>query len=284
MTAISVMAPDSPWLSWNATITSVTPESPGVATYDLRIDDPDVAQKYRFRPGQFNMLYLPGVGEAAISVSGDPAEPQLLAHTIRAAGNVTHALAALGEGGQIGLRGPFGSHWPVEECPGNDIILVAGGIGMAPLRPVVCWLLSNRERYGQITLLMGARTPDGLLYPDEWSDWQQHMDVQQTVDRAPEDWRGNVGVVTSLLERLPISRPEQTSLMTCGPEVMMWYTIRSALARGLQSSAVWLSLERHMNCAVGFCGHCQLGPEFVCKDGPVVPYDRVAPFLKVKAL
>ncbi len=274
----------NPWLSWNAAITSVRPESPGVATYDIRLSDPSIAERYCFRPGQFNMLHVPGIGEAAISLSGDPGNPQQLVHTIRTAGNVTQALATLGEGGRIGLRGPFGAHWPVEHCIGNDVILVAGGIGLAPLRPVVYSLLASRERYGQITLLMGARTPDGLLYSDEWSLWQQQIDVQQTVDRAPEDWQGNVGVVTSLLERLPIARPQCTSLMTCGPEVMMWYTIRSALTLGLPQSSMWLSLERHMNCAVGFCGHCQMGPEFVCKDGPVVPYERVAPFLKVKAL
>lgn len=283
MTMPSAVSP-SPWLSWNATVLSVTEESPGVATYSIQLDDPDVARKYRIHPGQFNMLYVPGIGESAISVSGHPAEAEPLAHTIRAAGNVTQALARMGEGGRIGLRGPFGTWWPLEECEGRDLILVAGGIGMAPLRPVVLSVLANRERYGEVTLLMGARTPDGLLYREEWSEWKQQLDVQQTVDRAPDDWQGNVGVVTSLLDRLPVPRPTQTSLLTCGPEVMMWYTLRSALAQGLLSSAMWLSLERHMNCAIGFCGHCQLGPEFVCRDGPVVPYDRVAPFLKVKAL
>lgn len=284
MTAVPSAPSASPWLSWSATIGNVTPHSPGVATYDICLDDPEVAERYRFRPGQFNMLYVPGIGESAISVSGNPDESSFLAHTIRTAGNVTHALAGLGTGGQIGLRGPYGTPWPLDECVGRDVILVAGGIGMAPLRPVVCSLLANRERYGHITLLMGARTPDGLLYADEWPAWKEQLDVQRTVDRAPDDWQGNVGVVTSLLERMPIRHPQQTCLMTCGPEVMMWYTIRSALSRGLPSSAIWLSLERHMNCAVGFCGHCQLGPEFVCKDGPVVPYDRVASFLKVKAL
>ena len=230
------------------------------------------------------MLYVPGVGEAAISVSGDPEQRVGLAHTIRSAGNVTRALESLGCGGRIGLRGPFGSHWPIEECHGKDVVLVAGGIGMAPLRPLVCSLLEYRDRFGEITLLLGARTPDGILFSGEWPLWQDGINVQCTVDRATSNWGGHVGVVTSLLERLPIRHPENTIVMTCGPEVMMWYSIRCALDRGISRSSVWLSLERNMNCAVGLCGHCQLGPAFICKDGPVVPYDKVAPFLKVKAL
>jgi len=277
-------SPANPWLTWTAKIVSTTPESPGVATYDILIKDSAIAQQYGFRPGQFNMLYVPGIGEAAISISGDPAKNPVLAHTIRAAGNVTQAIAKLGQGGSIGLRGPFGTGWPIEECKGKDVILVAGGIGMAPLRPVVYSMLADRSSFGDINLLMGARTPDGLLYPEEWSAWKSQIDVQQTVDRVEDDWQGHVGVVTSLLERLPIRRPQDTILMTCGPEVMMRYTIRSVLSREVPETSVWLSMERNMNCAVGFCGHCQLGPDFVCKDGPVLRYDRVAPFFKVNTL
>ena len=284
MTSGAVMSPENPWMTWNATIASVTPESPGVATYDIVIDDVSVAERYRFLPGQFNMLYVPGIGEAAISLSGDPCHAHGLAHTIRAAGNVTQALAKMGHSGKIGLRGPFGSHWPIDECAGKDVILVAGGIGMAPLRPLVYSLLGDRSRFGEITLLLGARTPQGLLFPDEWPDWQENITVCSTVDRATPDWSGHVGVVTSCLERLPIRRPENTILMTCGPEVMMWYTIRCVLNRGLAETSVWLTMERNMNCAIGVCGHCQFGPVFLCKDGPVLRYDRVAPFLKVKSL
>lgn len=284
MTFETVPAAHNPWLTWNATIVSVTPESPGVATYDIAIQDSQVAEQYQFRPGQFNMLYVPGIGEAAISISGDPGKSGPLAHTIREAGNVTQALAKPGSPATIGLRGPFGTGWPIDECEGNDVILVAGGIGMAPLRPVVYTMLADRNRFGNITLLMGARTPDGLLYPDEWSTWESQIDVQQTVDRAEDNWQGHVGVVTSLLERLAIPRPQKTILMTCGPEVMMRYTIRGALSRDVPRTSAWLSMERNMNCAVGFCGHCQLGPDFVCKDGPVLRYDRVAPFFKVNTL
>lgn len=284
MTPSTTVARHDPWLTWNATIASITREGPDVATYDLTIDDPEVAQRYRFLPGQFNMLYMPGVGEAAISISGDPASPRQLPHTIRVAGNVTQALANLRAGDSLGLRGPFGSSWPVEQCVGKDLILVAGGIGLPPLRPVIYEVLANRERYGNVTLLYGARSSDGLLYPKQTAAWEDSITVKRTVDRASADWHGHVGVVTALLDRLSIPRPEDTVLMTCGPEVMMWYTIRTALSRGLSKANAWVSLERNMNCAVGFCGHCQLGPEFVCKDGPVFRYDRVEPILKVEHL
>jgi NAD(P)H-flavin reductase len=279
-----VVSPLNPWLNWSATIARVTQESPGVATYDLVIDDPQVAERYAFQPGQFNMIYLPGVGEVAISISGDPGDTSCLPHTIREAGNVTRSLAQIGQGGSIGVRGPFGSSWPMQECVGKDIILVAGGIGMAPLRPVVCEMLADRDRYGSIALLYGARTADGLLYPQQMETWQAEMDVQRTVDRATPNWQGHVGVVTALLERLDIPDPQNTVLLTCGPEVMMWYTIQTARGRGIVDTSIWVSLERNMNCAVGFCGHCQLGPEFLCKDGPVFRYDRVASILKVEGL
>lgn len=280
----SAVARPNPWLNWNTTVFKIKFESQGVATYDLVIDDAQVAERYAFLPGQFNMIYVPGIGEAAISISGSFVEPLVLQHTIREAGNVTQALAGMKEGDGVGVRGPFGSAWPMETLIRKDVVLVAGGIGMAPLRPVVNEFIANRELYRDVTLLLGARSPEGLLYGDELQLWQESIDVQRTVDRSNADWNGNVGVVTALLERLPLPRPERTVLLTCGPDVMMWYTIRTALDRGLNESNVWVSLERNMNCAVGFCGHCQLGPQFVCKDGPIFRYDRVASLLQVEGL
>ncbi|MFY9253113.1 MAG: FAD/NAD(P)-binding protein [Fuerstiella sp.] len=274
----------NPWLNHSATIARITQETPGVATYDLVIDDESVSVSFHFAPGQFNMIYLPGVGEVAISISGAASSGPSIIHTIREAGNVTRALAELKEGDSVGLRGPFGSSWPIEQCVGKDIILVAGGIGLAPLRPVVYEVLANREQYGNVSLLIGARTAAGLLYGDELETWNQSIDVQRTVDRSTSEWTGHVGVVTVLLERLPIAKPKNTVLMTCGPEVMMWYSIRTALSRGMTDESVWLSLERNMNCAIGMCGHCQLGPQFVCKDGPVFRYDQVASIMKVAGL
>lgn len=285
MNVTTACQPANPWLSYPARIERIVAETAGVATYDLVFEDKSLAAGYSFQPGQFNMLYLPGVGEIAISISGDPADRSKAPHTIRQAGDVTNALAELGEGATIGVRGPFGSNWPIEECDSKDVILVAGGIGLAPLRPAICSLLANRDRFGSLTLLYGAREPDGLLYGREYDAWrQQGLDVQTTVDRATVGWTGNVGVVTVLLERLALNRPEVTLLLTCGPEIMMWYTIQTALRRGLSPEAVYVSLERNMNCAIGLCGHCQYGPEFVCKDGPVFRYDRVASILKVDDL
>lgn len=282
---VTACLPSDPWLSHSARIRQIIPETTAVATYDLVFEDPALAEGYAFRPGQFNMLYLPGVGEIAISISGDPAERSKIPHTIREAGNVTKALARLPAGASIGVRGPFGSWWPIEDCEAKDVILVAGGIGLAPLRPAIYSLLNNRDRYGGISLLYGARTPQERLYPDEYESWrQQGLDVQTIVDRSDGVWTGNVGVVTVLLDRLLIARPAETRLLTCGPEIMMWYSIQTALRRGLPPEAAYLSLERNMNCAIGLCGHCQYGPEFLCKDGPVFRYDRVASILKVDDL
>jgi NAD(P)H-flavin reductase len=281
----STAHPHNPWLAHSVRIARVSRETPGVATYDLIFEDPKVAEEYSFLPGQFNMLYLPGLGEIAISVSGDPGQRGRVPHTIREAGNVTRTLAGLREGSSIGLRGPFGSSWPVEQCRGRNVVLVAGGIGLAPLRPAISALLANRNDFGQLSLLIGAREPSGLLYPTEYGSWRvQGMSVQVTVDQAVDDWKGNLGVVTTLLDRLPLPDPANTILMTCGPEVMMWYTIQSAISRGLRQELLFLSLERNMNCAIGLCGHCQFGAQFICKDGPVFPFERVASILKVDDL
>lgn len=277
--------PNNPWLAYPAIIDRIMPETPGVATYDLVLSDKALADGFTYQPGQFNMLYLPGVGEIAISISGAPQECSRLPHTIREAGVVTQSLAKLGNGATIGLRGPFGSSWPMDKCRGRDVVLIAGGIGLAPLRPAIHEILRERHRYGDVTLLYGARTSSGLLYPQSYDDWiRQGLDVQTTVDRAAEGWTGHVGVVTVLLERMLLSRPKETVVLTCGPEVMMWYAIQSAKSRGIPDENLYVSLERNMNCAVGLCGHCQFGPEFVCKDGPVFRYDRVASILKVHEL
>lgn len=275
----------NPWLSYPAVIDRIEPEVPGVDTYHLRFADARHGATFAFQPGQFNMLYLPGCGEIAISISGDPAVRGRWAHTIRVAGNATQALQRLGAGGSLGWRGPYGTHWPLEHCIGADVVVVAGGIGMAPLRPVIYQLLAEPEPYGRITLLYGARTPDGLLFAREFLDWtSRSLDLRTTVNRCDTSWRGNVGAVPLLLDRLQLPAPANTRIMVCGPEVMMHYTARAALERGLKKEQIWLSLERNMQCAVGLCGHCQLGPAFICKDGPIFRYDQIEPFLQVRCL
>jgi NAD(P)H-flavin reductase len=274
-----------PWAIETVTIRKITPELKGVVTYHLAFQDRTAGRRYRFAPGQFNMLYLPGAGEIPISLSASPRARTTWAHTVREAGNVTRALARLRAGETLGLRGPFGSCWPIDQCRGRDVVLVAGGIGLAPLRPAVYQLLYQPGRYKRLHLLYGARTPNTLLYTREFDDWASRgLRIQTTVDRAAPGWEGNVGVVPLLLERLTDFDPASAVLLTCGPEVMMRFTVKAARQRGISPERMWLSLERNMHCAVGLCGHCQLGPEFVCKDGPVFRYDRIAPFLNVEAL
>ncbi len=249
-------------------------------TFTVKLEPVDKTADFAFAPGQFNMLYVFGVGEIPISISGDPADNTALLHTTRAVGTVTKAMSRLKPGDMLGLRGPFGSNWPVLEAGGHDIVLVTGGIGLAPLRPALYAILAQREKYGKVVLLYGARTPEDILYKKELARWRAHFDleVHVTVDRATESWRGNVGVATTLIRRAPFD-PQDAVAMICGPEVMMRFTTQELLRRGVDSSRIFVSLERNMKCAIGFCGHCQFGPQFVCKDGPVFALKRVEKLL-----
>lgn len=236
-------------------------------------------------PGQFNMLYAFGVGEVPISLSGDPAEPGVQHHTIRDVGAVTRALTRLKRGDSVGVRGPFGSAWPIASCRGRDVVLIAGGIGIAPLRPAIYALLRERERYGEIALLYGARAREDLLFGEEMELWRGKYGVQArvTVDSAKWDWKGNVGVVTALLPRVRFD-PAHAVAMICGPEVMMRFSVLELKNLGMEDRNIHVTLERNMKCAVGFCGHCQYGPTFICKDGPVFSFDRVRSIFGVREL
>lgn len=255
------------------------PEAPGVFT--LALDVP--GRGWTFRPGQFDVLYVFGVGEAAISISGDATDTETIAHTIRAVGSVTNALSRLQPGDTLGLRGPFGSSWPLDAARGRDVVIVTGGIGLPPLRPVIYHLVRNRGDFGRVILLYGARTPNDMVYADELEQWRKCDDFQVlvTVDHGSPAWRGPVGVVTELFPRCKFD-PTRTVAMMCGPEVMMRFTIREFLKRRVTADRLFLSLERNMQCAVGFCGHCQFGPEFVCMDGPVFRYDGIKLFFNVR--
>jgi NAD(P)H-flavin reductase len=235
-----------------------------------------------FEPGQFAMLYAFGAGEVPISVSGGQGP---LVHTVRAVGAVTEALCALVPGAAVGIRGPYGVGWPMALAEGRDVVVVAGGIGLAPVRPVIYQLLANRERYGDVTILYGGRSPEELLYVEELERWRSRFDVtlDVTVDTAPAGWHGRVGVVTTLISRATFD-PGNAIAMMCGPEVMMRFVAGALRDRGMPDDSIWLSLERSMKCAVGHCGHCQLGPLFVCKDGPVARLDRVERLLGVREL
>jgi NAD(P)H-flavin reductase len=272
--------PRSPWSVHMARIRRKQPETADVTTYELAFDDPQVAAQYRFQPGQFNMLYLPGIGESAISISSDADDTGSLLHTVRAVGNVTRALAQRQVGDQVLLRGPFGSWWPIERCRGDDVLLVAGGLGLAPLRPVIHWIINRRSEFGQVWLLYGARAPSDLLYLDQVDAWRAAgIDVRLTVDLGDTNWRGTIGVVPALIKAIDLREP--TWVLTCGPEIMVRFVALGLRARSVDMRRFYLSMERNMSCALGLCGHCQLGPAFVCKDGPVFPYLQMEPYLHV---
>jgi NAD(P)H-flavin reductase len=235
----------------------------------------------RWRPGQFNMLYAFGVGEVPISISGDPGRTDRLVHTVRAVGMVSAALCRLRQGQWVGVRGPFGSEWPLAEARGRDVLVVAGGVGLAPLRPVVYELCRHREDYGRVTLLYGARTPGDLLFRRELDRWRRRIDVLATVDRSAPRWTGDVGVVGSLLPRAAFDSASAVA-MVCGPEVMMRFALADLRRLGQSEAATWISMERNMHCAIGLCGHCQLGPAFVCRGGPVFRADAVGWALATK--
>jgi NAD(P)H-flavin reductase len=230
-----------------------------------------------FAPGQFNMLYLFGVGEVPISISGDSGDTSVLVHTIRAVGGVTRAMRALAPGDVVGVRGPYGVPWPVEAAAGEDVVLVAGGIGLAPLRPALYAILARRREYGRVALLYGTRSPADILYLRELMRWRSRfdLDVYATVDRGAAGWTGDIGVVTTLVARARFD-PHFTVAMLCGPEVMMRFGALELGKRGVRPERIYLSMERNMQCAIGLCGHCQFGPTFVCKDGPVFASDAIA--------
>lgn len=263
-----------PMLTQPHRIRQVRRETSDTITFELA--RPDGAVPGTFQPGQFNMLYVFGVGEVAISISGDPGDPDALFHTTRAVGAVTQAMSRLRAGQVIGVRGPFGQGWPIDAAEGQDIVVVTGGIGLAPLRPLLYRVLANRGRYGRLVLMYGSRTPDDILYRKELERWRGRFDMEVlvTVDRSMGNWRGHVGVVTELVPRAPFD-PYHATAFVCGPEIMMKYSIDALAKRGLSHERIFVSMERNMKCAIGFCGHCQYGPEFVCRDGPVFRLDRV---------
>ncbi len=246
--------------------------------------------EFKFKPGQFCMLYVYGIGEVPISISGDPSDTGKAVFTVRAVGTVTTPMVNLKPGSEVGMRGPFGTSWPVEEAKGKDVLIVAGGIGLAPLRPVIYHVLANRDQYRRFIILYGARTPADLLYVNELDKWfdMNEVELLVTVDKGdeswkPERWKGKEGVVTTLFNHVKLD-PENTIAMICGPEIMMYFTVKECQKHGLPDSNIYISMERNMKCGVGMCGHCQFGPFFVCKDGPVFRYDVVKDFFGKKGL
>ncbi len=250
-------------------------------TFTLTLTPENGGNKNAFQPGQFSMLWVFGVGELPISISGDPAQHDCLIYTVRSVGRATHALVSQKVGDSVGVRGPMGVGWPVQVARGRDVIIVAGGIGLAPLRPLIYQVFRNRKDYGRLVVLYGARSPRELLYRKELANWARHSETQAlvTVDYGGLSWRGHVGVVTTLFKYARL-QPAKSVAMVCGPEIMMRFVTRELEAHGLDRKDIYLSMERNMKCGVGFCGHCQYGPHFVCKDGPVFPYGQIRPLLE----
>lgn len=268
-----------------ARVVDIEPDGVDTATYWLELTDPAAAASFAFEAGQINMVYLWGLGDVPISVSSDPAEPGRLAHTIRACGSVTAGFSRLRVGDEVGVEGPFGRPWPLDRAAGGDLLVVAGGLGLAPMRSAVYVALRRRHAFGRMAVLVGARTPEDVVYREELERWRQRGDVEVelTVDRPDEAWPHRTGLVTGLLETATFD-PSRTTAFVCGPEVMMVAVADELCRRGVDPERVFISLERNMQCGLRRCGHCQLGPEFVCADGPVFDFARVAPWLRVDQL
>ncbi len=256
-------------------VLAIDAETDDTATLSLGPCDRPIAPP---EPGQFNMLWVPGVGEVPISLAGRTGDH--LEHTIRAVGAVTSALCELRPGDKLGVRGPFGQGWGLDAAVGRDVLVVAGGLGLAPLRPVIQALLTDRTRFGKVAVLVGSRSPDGLLYTDEFPEWASELGARVTVDVASPGWREDVGAVTGLLPTVS-TRPDREVAFVCGPEIMMRIVARAITERGTPVSDVRVSLERNMHCGIGHCGRCQLGAAFLCQDGPVVSWDVADSLLAV---
>ncbi len=240
------------------------------------------SRKFSFKPGQFNMLSMPGMGEAPVSFSSLPLKNNSFIHTIRVAGNVTNAINRLKTGNAIQIRGPFGSGWPLDKLKGKHVIVAAGGIGMAPLRPVVHYLLENRKKFNELFLIYGSKTEEDLLYKDELKSWSRagHISVFISVDQMRKKILANMkqGLVTTLLDNITVPL-EDTATFICGPEIMMRFVARQLILKGQNSGDIFISLERRMKCGIAHCGHCQIGSKFVCKDGPVFSYNDIRRFV-----
>lgn len=272
----------SPWTGHAMRIASVRDEAPRVRTWSLAFRDAPVP--FAFAAGQFNMLHLPGIGAAAISIASAPGPCSTVEHTVRAVGNVTQALARLAPGDEVFIRGPFGRSWPLEALRGRDLVIVGGGVGLASLRSAILHVAARRGDYGRVAVLHGARTPADLLYGADHPAWRAaRIDVHPVVDRADASWHGAVGLVTDLFAAVDVVVGE-TTVLCCGPEAMMRAVAERVRRIGVADADIHVALERNMACAAGFCGLCQFGPAFVCKDGPVFSWEAIGPYLAVEHL
>jgi len=273
----------NPYLPYEAEVIERIQESPTLFTLRLRFTDPSVHDAYRFAPGQFNMLYLYGVGEVPISIVSDPIDEQILDHTIRSVGRVTRGLSDLQAGDRIGVRGPYGRGWPLTVAEQRDVVVVTGGLGCAPVVSVINYIMRRRERFGTVNIVQGVKHADDFIWRERYEQWQQAPDTKVLIaaDLGMPLWPWHVGHVTDLFDELQVDR-ERVIVMMCGPEGMMRVVVNHMQAQGVGDDDLWLSMERNMQCAVGHCGHCQYGDKFICKDGPVFCYRDIRNLFGVK--
>jgi NAD(P)H-flavin reductase len=274
----------TPYLPHPARVVARTNETADIVTFTLRFVDPEARDAYRFELGQFNMLTAFGVGEVPISIVSDPDDPTRLIHTIRAAGRVTGVMLGWKVGDVVGVRGPYGTGWPIAAARGREVVIVTGGLGCAPVVGVINYIFRRRDDFGTLHILHGVRTPHDLLYREQFERWRSHprTRVYLTSDQPDRAWHYRVGVVTELFDELEVGAAAVALL--CGPEVMMHAAARALRQKGIADEAIYLSIERNMQCGVGLCGHCQIGPVFCCKDGPVFSYAAVQPWLAASGI
>jgi NAD(P)H-flavin reductase len=275
----------NPFIPQQAEVLEKVHVAKNIYNYRLRFCDPGLRRSFGFSPGQFNMVYVFGVGEVPISISSDPAEAEVLDHTIRIVGTVTRAIGELKKGDIVGLRGPYGSHWPLEQAKGKDVVVVTGGLGCAPVVGAINYIIKRRKFYGTLKILHGIKTPRDLIYREKFLAWEKipNTKVYLSSDQADEKWRYHIGFVTNLLDKAEID-PENCTVMMCGPDIMMRLAIKQFLEKQVSPDKIYLSLEKNMKCALGFCGHCQYGPHFICKDGPILRYDLVQHIFNLKEI
>jgi sulfhydrogenase subunit gamma (sulfur reductase) len=274
----------TPYLIHPARITARRVETEGIHSFSMQFVNPALRREYRFKAGQFNMLYAFGVGEVPISIVSDPAQPEVLEHTVRETGRVTSVMARWQPGDIVGVRGPYGNGWPMEAARGRDVVIVTGGLGCAPVVAVINYIFRRRDEYGDLQILHGVKTPNDLLYRERFDQWRRapRTRVYLTSDQPDKTWRDRIGVVTDLFDELAVT--PSTIVMMCGPEVMMRYAAHALIQKGVADDAIHLSMERRMECAVGLCGHCQYRERFVCRDGPVFSYRAVRQTLGTSGL
>lgn len=271
------------YLPYEAEVVENIPESPSLFTLRLRFTDPGQQQRYQFEPGQFNMLYLYGVGEVAISIVSDPKDEHIIDHTIRSVGRVTKGLEKLEAGDRIGIRGPFGRGWPVAEAEQKDVVIVTGGLGCAPVVSIINYIMYRRERFGLVNIVQGVKHSNDLIWKGRYDHWRTAPDtnVLLAADDGEPLWPWHIGPVTGLFDQLQFNK-EHVIVIMCGPEGLMRVVTKHMLEQGVGECDIWLSMERNMQCGVGHCGHCQYGGKFICRDGPVFCYEQIKDLFGVK--